>query len=134
MIFLDTSFLVALSMEDDQNHSKAIIIAKEIEQGTFGETFISDYIFDETITFLLGLTKSVERTTKLGDPLKEASELILVGELTFASSWDTFKTQRTTRFSFTDCTTIHILKASNIKNIATFDAEFKTLKGISVVD
>ena len=36
-------------------------------------------------------------------------------------------------FSFTDCTTLALMEKENIKNIATFDKDFKKIKEINVI-
>ena len=76
MILLDSSFLVAVEVETDENHKKAIIIRDKIIRGDFGNTVISDYIFDETITVTIVRTKDLEKTILIGENLKASAELI----------------------------------------------------------
>ena len=70
MIFLDTSYLVAIEVEKDQNHQQAVKIRDDIIRGKFGKLFISDYIFDETITVTLGRTKDIKKVIFIGEHLK----------------------------------------------------------------
>jgi len=44
-----------------------------------------------------------------------------------------FKKQKETGFSFTDCTSISIMRRMNIRNIATFDRDFLKLKEVNVI-
>jgi predicted nucleic acid-binding protein len=133
MIFLDSSFLVAVEVKTDQNHEKAIKIRDEIIRGKFGGTFISDYIFDETITVTFGRTKKLQKAVLVGNQLKASSKILKVNEKVFNKAWEIFKKQKETHFSFTDCTTIVIMDENKIKNIATFDEDFKKIKEINVI-
>lgn len=133
MIFLDSSFLVAVEVKTDQNHEKAVKIRDEIIKGKFGKTFISDYIFDETITVTFGRTKKLRKTILVGNQLKASSEMLKVDEKIFDQAWKIFKKQKETHFSFTDCTTIAIMSKNEIKNIATFDEDFQKVRGIKVI-
>ncbi|MEK6909849.1 MAG: PIN domain-containing protein [Candidatus Aenigmatarchaeota archaeon] len=133
MIFLDSSFLVSVEVETDQNHEKAIKIRDEIIEGKFDKTVISDYIFDETVTVTFGKTKDLNKAVLVGSNLKKSAEMIKVDEKSFEEAWDIFKGQKDTKFSFTDCTIVSLMRKENITNIATFDEDFKKVKGINVV-
>ncbi len=133
MIFLDSSFLVAVEVETDQNHQKAITIRDDLIKGNFGKPFISDYIFDETITVTFGKTKDLKKATFVGEQLITASKIIKVDEKIFWDAWKRFKGQKRTRFSFTDCTILAIMAERNIAYIATFDKEFKNVPWIKVI-
>jgi len=133
MIFLDSSFLVSVEVETDQNHEKAIKIRDEIIEGKFDKTVISDYIFDETITVTFGKTKDLNKAVLVGSNLKKSAEMIKIDEKSFEEAWEIFKNQKDTTFSFTDCTTVTLIKKENIANIATFDKDFKKIKGINVI-
>lgn len=133
MIFLDSSFLVSVEVETDQNHEKAIKIRDEIIEGKFDKTVISDYIFDETITVTFGKTKDLAKSILVGENLKISTEMIKVDDEIFDEGWEIFKGQKDTKFSFTDCTIVSLMRKENITNIATFDEDFKKVKGINVV-
>ena len=61
MIILDSSFLVAIEVETDQNHEKAVEIRDRIIKREFGTVLISDYIFDETITATFQKTRDLKK-------------------------------------------------------------------------
>lgn len=133
MIFLDSSFLISVEVEYDQNHERAIKIRDDIIRGKYGDTFISDYIFDETITVTFGRTKNLQKAVLVGLRLKASAELLKVDESIFESAWERFQKQKNTKFSFTDCTILSIMDKNEIKNIATFDKDFKKVRGINVI-
>lgn len=133
MIFLDSSFLIAVEVEADQNHKKAVKIRDDIIKDKFGKIFISDYIFDETITVTIGRTKDLKKAIFVGEQLKISSKIFKIDEDIFWKAWKLFKEQKETRFSFTDCTTVIIISENSIEKIATFDEEFKKVLGKRVI-
>ena len=133
MILLDSSLIVAYSNEADENHEKALKIVKDLERGKYGTPAITDYIFDEIVTVMLVKTKNLKKVLELGEALLNSTLLLRVNEEIFHSAWNIFKEQRKPRFSFTDCTTISICKVNGIRNIATFDQDFKRLKAFTII-
>ena len=133
MIFFDTSFLAAIELENDEKHEIAMNISKQIISGRYGSTYISDYVFDELISFLLGRTKDIQKVVKIGHSVKTSAKILRVSEAAFERAWAIFKNQKDTRLSFTDCTNITIMEENGINDIATFDREFQKIKGINVV-
>ena len=133
MIFLDSSFLVAVEVETDQNHEKAVKIRDDIIEGKFGKVFISDCIFDETVTVTFGRTKDLEKAVLAGTNLRNSAEIINIDERDFEAAWEIFKKQKDTTFSFTDCTNVALMRKESIENIATFDEDFQELKEMNVV-
>ena len=134
MIFLDTSFLVSVEVETDQNHQKATEIMGEIISGRVGDLFISDYIFDETVTVTFGKSRELKKAVLVGENLRKSAEMLKVDEKNLEEAWAMFKGQKDSRFSFTDCTTLSVMKRERIKNIATFDSDFRDVKEINVIE
>ena len=132
MIFLDTSFLVALEVDTDISHENAVALMNKILDGEFGKPIISDYIFDETVTVTFSRTKDLEKATKLGTSLKK-STLIKLIDKDFDETWELFRNQKGTKLSFTDCSNLVIMKKTGTRNIATFDEDFKKIKEINVI-
>lgn len=133
MIFLDTSFIVAYKIENDANHEKAKGIIKKIAEGEHGLPVISDYVFDETITFIFAKSKLLSLTVEIGNELRSYVEIVKIDELLFEDAWKIFENQKNTKFSFTDCTIIALMNKNKIKTLATFDNEFKKINSIEVV-
>ena len=125
MIFLDSSLLVAYAVSGDSNHVNAVRVVDRIVSGEFGKAVTSDYVFDETVTVILARTKSVQKASETGKLIMESLELWRVDQSTFDYAWQIFRNQKTTRFSFTDCTIISQLEMNGIDNLGTFDREFE---------
>lgn len=133
MIFLDSSFIVAFEVKKDENHENAVKMSEDIIKGKLGEVFISDYIFDETVTVTLNKTKDLEKAVLVGESLISSFEILKLEEETLKKAWQIFKEQKETLFSFTDCTIIALMQEKGIKNLATFDEDFKKIKEINVI-
>jgi predicted nucleic acid-binding protein len=134
MILLDTSFIVAFYNTRDENHQKAVRVMEEIVKEKYGEVLITDYIFDESITVIFIRLKSLSKAVKIGEAIIKSAEIVEIGKSLFDKAWKMFKRQKKTKFSFTDCTTIAVMEDKSIKNIATFDEDFKKIKWINVVE
>lgn len=133
MIILDSSFLVSVEVETDQNHERAVEIRNKIIKGDFGELFISDYIFDETVTVTFNKTKDLNKAVEVGEILMGLTEILKVEEKTLEETWKIFKNQKKTMLSFTDCTILALMQEKGIKNLATFDEDFDKIEDINVI-
>lgn len=123
-VFLDTSFLVALANADDGNHRSAQSIKARIVNKEFGQPYISDYIFDELVTFLKARRVRPEKVEEFGGLLLEDGtiKLLKVDIRVFFQSWAMFK--KYADLSFTDCASIVLANEFGIKNIASYDSDF----------
>lgn len=133
MIILDTSFIVSYYNTRDENHKKAVELMKDIVNRKYGNLYITDYIFDEGVTVILIRLKSLSRTIEIGESIRKSTEMIEIEKDIFEKAWKLFKEQSGTALSFTDCTTLNVMKAKDVKNIVTFDEDFKRVKGINVI-
>lgn len=134
MIILDTSFIVAFYNTRDENHQKAVGLMQDIINGKYGRLYVTDYIFDEIVTVIFIRLKNLSKTVKIGEIIKKSTELLEVERPDFENAWEFFKKQKMTTFSFTDCTTLEIMKRKDINNIATFDKDFKKIKEVNVIE
>jgi hypothetical protein len=127
--FIDSSVLVAYYNQRDVHHAQAQELLKRGVEGDFGELFISDYVFDETVTVTLVKT-GLDRAVELGDYLLNSElTLLRVDEDAFHEAWEMFKNLG---MSFTDCTNIAVMHHHGIESILTFDKGFKD-KGIKAI-
>jgi len=133
MILLDSSFIVSFYNLRDENHSKAIELMENIRKGKYGSACTTDYIFDETITVALIRLKNLAKVVGMGEEIRSFFEIADVEKADFEEAWKFFKAQKETKFSFTDCTTIVVMRRKEINNIATFDGDFKKIEGINAI-
>ena len=125
--------LVALIVEKDINHEKAVSIMKEIVSGKHGQAITSEYVFDETVTVVLVRSKALDMAVRAGDLIKESMAVLNVDSNTFESSWNRFRNQKITKFSFTDCTILEVMESNHIDKLATFDKEFESINSFKVL-
>lgn len=95
----------------------------DIENGKYGEWFLSDYVFDETLTVMFSVSKNKRDVAKLGRYLLKAFTLLSVTRTIFLDAFEIFS--RKNKMSFTDSTLLSMVSKYNIEYIATFDKEIK---------
>lgn len=131
-VFIDSGVFIAYINKRDEHHDSASHIIGDIMENKYGVAFTSDMVFDETITFILYKTGDFNRAISvrdliLGNEEKDIPRFINLffvdGEL-FEKSWDTFVKYADKRLSFTDCSTIELMRNKNIKYLASFDGGF----------
>lgn len=126
-IFLDTAFLIALANADDKNHGSAQSLKVRIASREHGQPYISDYIFDELVTFLMARHVRPEKIEEFGGSLleDESIKLLKIDSAVFFQSWELFK--KSASLSFTDCTSIVLAEKFGIRSIASYDSDFDKL-------
>lgn len=126
-IFTDTSALIAHYNIDDKYHDEAFKIMEEIRKGEIPLTrfYLTDYIFDETVTFIECTLNNHELSLKVGEALQTSpfTTIIEINKELFNEAWNFFK--RNKGYSFTDCTSFIAMNKTGIKNAFTFDKHFK---------
>ncbi len=120
-------------LDSDINHGSAVEVINRISSGEFDSPFISDYVFDETITAVF-VKSGLNDAIFAGDRLRRSIEILKVDQDTLDNSWKLFKGQNGTKLSFTDCTIIALMDDKRMKSIATFDKEFKKVQSIKIVN
>ena len=83
MIILDTSFLLACFNNRDVHHSKAMRILHNVAEKKYGAMFMTDYIFNETVTVSMIKIKDLGKVKWIGNYLLGSLKLIRVEETYF---------------------------------------------------
>ena len=106
------------------NHKAAEAVAAKIKNKELGQSYISDYIFGEFMTFLKAKHIPPGKIKEIGAALlsDESIRLLKVDMNVFLQSWELFK--KFQKLSFTDSTTVILAKEFIIKGVASFDADF----------
>lgn len=124
-IFLDTSGLIALSDEKDNNHNRAKDYLKEKVQGSarfvVGKNILAEYID--------GVTKRVSKEKAIEELDKILNSKLLVIESFSEADWDKalryFRKYNDHRIDITDCLSFVIMERLDLKIAFTFDSDFK---------
>ena len=126
--FLDTSFIIARFSPKDVNHKRALDVAKDHSTGIQGPVrwILSDYIFDESVTTVLGLTRRWDQAQIVGAALLGSGALSMsrVDEAAFDAAWTLFQSRKDKLWSFTDCTSFVLMNRLGIRKALTFDRNF----------
>ncbi|MEX0270710.1 type II toxin-antitoxin system VapC family toxin [Leptolyngbyaceae cyanobacterium UHCC 1019] len=123
-VFLDTSYILALNLSNDQHHTQArqhwqtLTLALPLFVTT-------SYVFDEAITFF----KSRDRHTKaleIGTQLltSPSVQLVQVERDLFQEGWEYLKQRPDKTYSLTDCISFKVMEQMKIITALTFDHHF----------
>lgn len=124
-IFLDTSFLISLLLEEDFNHKKARDIAQNLKTRSV-EFYINYLVFSECLT-ILSQRKSKAFALSFGKTVKTQKEIRILEEKEGIQerTWRIFQSVKDKNVSFADCSILASLEEEKISYLATFDKHFQ---------
>ena len=128
-VFLDTGVFVAFHNTRDTNHTRALELMRAVVDGELGTAYTSDYVFDEAVTVALVRTRRPENALTvgrmiLGELTAPFLAILRVGDETFKEAWRLFPQYAGRKLSFTDCTSITLMRTRGVESIVSFDADF----------
>jgi predicted nucleic acid-binding protein len=131
-IFIDSGVFIAYVNKRDEHHASATRLVEDVMKNKYGAAFTSDMVFDESMTFILYKTGDISKAISVRDLIVGSGEkdiprimnLLFVDENILEKSWDVFIKYAGKRLSFTDCSTIELMKNRNIEYLASFDGGF----------
>ncbi|MFQ3597562.1 MAG: PIN domain-containing protein [Chloroherpetonaceae bacterium] len=122
--FIDTSYIIALEISDDQHHSQALshwnrLISKPIYLVT------TSYVFDEIVTFF-NTRRHHSKALEIGGYLLDSPSvnMVFVDETLFHEAWQYFQKHSDKKFSLTDCLSFLVMQKFQINTALTFDKHF----------
>jgi len=122
--FLDTGYLLALELADDQHHAAAVAHWEGTEQAP-PRLVTTSFVFTEVVTFLNSRgfhAKAVQVGTRLIDsPLVE---IMHVDEPLFRDAWTYFRQHQDKRYSLADCVSFVLMERRQIATALAFDHHF----------
>lgn len=123
-VFLDTGYVIALEMSDDQHHEEAQAHWHEfIRQQP--RLVTTSYVFDEIVTFFNSRSqhaKAVEVGQRL---LSSASvEMVYIDQALFEAGWSFFQDRVDKQYSLTDCISFIVMTRTGLDMALTFDHHF----------
>ena len=132
-IFVDTGAWIALADKNDKHHASAVEVYGLIRKRNI-KLFITDYIFDETVTWLLYKIRH-KVACDWGNRILNSRmvELVKVNTEHIHAAWKLFQKYQDQTFSFTDCLSFQIMEALDIKIVFAYDSHFSTV-GFSVIN
>lgn len=125
MIFVDSSFFIALILENDQWHDKALKLIPKLEKS---QKIVSGLIISETVT-IVGSRDGGKAGKMIYDNIKDNCR-IFSQELSLYDDAIYTYLQYDGTLSLTDSVTLEIMKIFNISEIISFDSDFDKVDGI----
>lgn len=125
MIFLDSSFLIALFSQNDQWHEKAKKLYQKISDSEF---MITDHIISETVT-MIGNKSGVLASFEVYNFLISNLEVYPTSRKLYNKCMDYHITYNG-KLSFVDCLSVAVMEKEKIYEIASFDSDFDKVIGI----
>ena len=133
MIVLDSSFLIASHNTRDVHHESANQAMTELVAGRWGRALLLEYVFVEVATVLL-VRRGLRVAARVTAALLASREIDFVpcSEL-FLDVFRTFRDQGDGMLSFTDAAIVTVSRRDGGSFVATFDADFTGIDGVTVV-
>ena len=133
MIVLDSSFLVAFHNAGDVHHAAAERLMERLLEGEWGTALVLEYAFLEVVT-VLRMRLDLPTAVSVGETLLRAREVEFVPcSEVFLQAFDVFRVERGTSLSFADAAITAVARSHPPGFVATFDADFDGLEGVTVV-
>jgi len=122
-IFLDTGAWVALFVANDINHKRATAVFDAIKESK-DLLYTSDYVLDETITTVL-VRGNHKQSILAGQAILTSKivKIVYVNPDYLRSTWDLYQKYNDKKFSFTDVSSLSIMKNLGITKAFAFDRE-----------
>jgi predicted nucleic acid-binding protein len=132
VIVLDSTFLIAYHNARDVHHAAAARTMVGIVGGEWGKIALLEYVFLEIVT-VLKLRLSASAAEEVGELLLDSREVDFVPCSDFFSeTFSTFIKERAS-LSFTDAAIVAFARRNAKGRVATFDSDFRSIKGIVAV-
>ncbi|NJO43690.1 MAG: type II toxin-antitoxin system VapC family toxin [Cyanobacteria bacterium CRU_2_1] len=113
MYFIDTSYLLALELANDQNHQAAQSHWKSLLMSA-PALVTTSYVLSETITYLNSRSYHT-RAIRVGNSLLSSPsvQFVHVDESLFYAGWNYFQQHQDKTYSLTDCISFIVMQQYN---------------------
>jgi len=123
-VFLDTGYVLALELSNDQNHRAAVKHWRSIRK-RLPPLVTTSYVFDEVVTYFNSRgyhAKAVEVGNRL--LTSPSVQFVQVDEGLFKEGWHYFQQHQDKDYSLTDCISFVVMKRFGIETAFAFDQHF----------
>jgi len=126
MIFIDTSFLLALLIKSDVNHKRALQLSKLFNENKM----INTTVLTETLNAFIGIGGKIG--ISLYETLKEMFDIDYLTPSDYDEAVKIYLSYDSS-INYSDCTILKSMQKNNIYRIATFDSDFNKVNGLEVL-
>lgn len=127
MIFVDTSFLIALLISSDQFHEKALNISQTINE----RKIINNTVLNETLNAFTGKGGKIGK--ELYDVICEMFDIQYLNSADYDDAIELYL-HYDSSINYSDCTILSTMFQNDINQILSFDSDFEKVKGISIIN
>lgn len=123
--FIDTSYLIAVEVADDQKHEAASRHWRDWLETPSSTLVTSSYVLVEVVTYLNN-RRLHSKAVELGNNLlsSRSINLIHIDEELLYEGWSYFQKHRDKSYSLTDCISFVLMNRLEIVEALTFDRHF----------
>lgn len=133
VVVLDSSFLIAYHNTRDAHHAAAARGMLRLVGGEWGRALLLEYVFLEVVTVLMA-RRDLSVASEVATRLLAAREVDFVPcSDFFFETLQTFRNQPDRRLSFADAAIVTVARRNAPGLVATFDADFSGVHGVTVV-
>lgn len=127
-VFVDTSYLLALELANDQNHTAALQHWRRAIKA-LPRLVTTSYVFDEVVTFF-NCRGHYAKAIEVGDRLLHSPSvhMVHVDEELFHAGWLYLQQHQDKGYSLTDCISFVVMQRLGINIAYTFDKHFVQAK------
>lgn len=124
VVFIDTSYLLALELANDQNHQAAQRHWQKVV-ASLPTLVTTSYVFDEVVTYFNSRNYHA-KAVQVGNNLLLSAfvQFTHVDETLFETAWNYFQQNQDKQYSLTDCISFIVMQQRRIKVAFTFDKHF----------
>jgi len=132
-VLVDTGVLYADHDTDASRHEDASNALETVYDGDLGAAYVTDYVYDETVTLTRKRTGSFAAAKRVGrrlrgvDPYPSVYKMLRVSNAGFTESVGVFERYDDQGLSFTDATTVALCNRHDIDAVLSFDDDFDGL-------
>ncbi len=127
MIFIDSSFVIALAVIDDQYHEKAAAVLPTLKGGRL----VSDLVISESVTSVGARLGAKAARQGFENVLYGADTKTVFGSKRLYERSVSIFTKYGGRLSFADSVTVRIMHDMKVKEIVSFDSDFDHVEGLT---
>lgn len=125
MIFLDTTYIIALINENDKYHKKALKLMEDVD---YEKKMTNSVVFVESLN-MLDKRSTQKDIDNIANKLYQLDKIHCVNSANIKNSLNIFKFYNGS-INFADCTKIDSMITYRINEIISFDSDFDKVKGI----
>lgn len=124
-VFLDTGYIIALIINDDQYHKTALIISEEIAKNKIN--FVtSELVLIEILDTLSKVKHRIEALTAT-KKLKQGAKVIAIDNELLSKAYLLYEKRSDKDWGFTDCYSFVIMEKYGIKQALSTDKHFEQI-------